>query len=185
MIEFDQYDLKRQLPPEDFPKLQKLVPEFRKYEDITSIAFYGEANRFEVDLELLMELLPSLPFKIIGKVYESDSKIASEIHSDILMMKTKLQEFGVAINNFSRERDLLNFNLGKNPVVINVQNDKLLSINEILEEKEADYEDIQKHLDDGWMIITTFVERTMSENGDAKPSYVLGRHNSKLRAKEL
>ena len=185
IIELDGYNIKHETKEEMFEKLKVVIPELAQYEKPDDFPWHGNSSRYEVDLDEVLRVMSDLKFKIVGKVYHSDNKVASEVHQDILQLKDTLQGLGEVIDNFSRERDMLNFNLGKNPVVINVQNDKLLAINELVEHKEADYEDIQDDLYAGWMIITTYVERTMSENGDAKPTYVLGRHNSKLKAKEL
>lgn len=185
IIKFVSYNLKTDLKEEGYKKLQTLIPELLKYPTAKEIPYYADESKFEVCLDELIDIVPSNSYEIIGKVYQSSSNLSNEVHDDILSMKKALYDFGTLIDTFSREKDMLNFNLGKNPVVINVQNDKLLAINELMELKEESYEQVQNYLDDSWMIITTYVERTMSENGDALPTYVMGRHNSKLNAKEL
>ena len=185
VVQFDNYNIRCEASEEEFEKLKTVVPELRQFEKPSDFPWDNSESIFEIDIEKVASACPGIKFKIVGKVYLSDSSVASEVHEDIQKLKETLTGLSTVIDNFSRERDMLNFNLGRNPVVINVQNDKLLAINELMELKEADYEEVQSALSNGWMIITTYVERTMSENGDALPTYVLGRHNSKLNAKEL
>ena len=185
LIALENFTIKHNMELEDYKKLQNLIPEFMQYNTPTDVSYLMEDSYYEVCLEELVNTLPDLKFKIKGKVVLTDNKIASEIHQDVEKMNHAIIDFKNTIEGFAKQRDMLNFNLGKNPVVINVQNDKLLAINELIEHKEADYETIQDELYQGWMIITTYVDRTMGENGDAKPTYVMGRYNSKLKGKEL
>lgn len=185
LIEFDSYKLRNEIKKEEFTKLKTFIPELNRYENKEDIPWHTENSRYEVELDDFIGAFPDVHFKIVGKVYLSDNKVASEVHQDIQMMKETLNTLGTTIDHFSTQRDMLNFNLGKNPVVINVQNDKLLAINDLIELPEANYGDVQDKLDDGFMIITTYVDRTMGENGDALPTYVLGNYNSTLNAKQV
>lgn len=185
LIEFDNYNIRHDTSVEDFKKLQKIIPEMLEYKEPGDIPYLISESQYEVNLDDLVNELPNLKFQIKGRVVMTDNKVASEVYQDIKKMNEAILDFRNTIEGFAKQRDMLNFNLGKNPVVINVQNDKLLAINELIEHKEADYETIQDEMYNGWMIITTYVDRTMGENGDAKPTYVMGRYNSKLNGKEL